>query len=355
MKEPQILFIPSLYDGCYYYRGYLPGVYSNSMVVGDFIAKDFDKDKISAQAKKADIIVIQRPNEVFRHNLALSLKALGKKVVFDNDDTYLPDKGIPMNMLQNDKQREIARQMSKFLNDTLRICDGAIASTEVLANEYREINKNTIVLKNCIDPMDEYPCKENKTGKFRIGFIGSVTTNDDYVHIKDQIRKLDERGDITIVVFGLKYQNGKTLAACEEDYSFFNSLKNVEWQPFVPVNEYYLTIANLALDLVIIPRKEHYFNQCKSNLKFLEMSLLKIPVLAQGFKDGTSPYQGKDADYMTIVIDNDTWYDKIIEIKDNIGRYKQLAEKANYYVKKWYNVKTYAKEWKEQIIKLVTK
>jgi len=323
------------------------------MVVGDFITKDFDKDIITAQAKKADIIVIQRPNEVFRHNLAISLKALGKKIVFDNDDTYLPDKGIPMHLLQNEKQREMARQMSKFLNDTLRICDGAIASTEILAKEYREINPNTIVLKNCIDPMDEYPCKENKTGKFRIGFIGSVTTNDDYKHIKDQIRALDARGDITIVVFGLKYKDGRVLAACDEDKNFFASLKNVEWQHFVPVNEYYLTIANLALDLVIIPRKEHYFNQCKSNLKFLEMSLLSIPVLAQGFSDGTSPYQGVDENYMTIVVDNDTWYDKILEIKDNYGRYKKLAEKANYYVKKFYNVKTYAKEWKEQIIKLL--
>jgi glycosyltransferase involved in cell wall biosynthesis len=353
MREPKILFLPSLYDGCYYYRGYLPGVYSDSMVVGDFISKQFDKDIITEQAKKADIIVIQRPNELMRANLAKSLKAMGKKIVFDNDDTYLPDKGIPMHLLDNDKQRDIARQMSKFLNDTLRISDGAIASTEILANEYREINPNTIVLKNCVDPMDAYPCKENKTGKFRIGLIGSVTTNDDYIHIKEQLKRLDETNEFTIVVFGLKYQNGNQQAATKEDNAFFASLKNVEWQPFVPVNEYYLTIANLALDLAIIPRKEHYFNQCKSNLKFLEMSLLKIPVLAQGFSDGTSPYQGIDEKYMTIVNDNDTWYEKIIEIRDNIGRYRELANKANYYVLRNYNVKKFSEEWKRQIINLV--
>ena len=355
MKELKILFLPSQYDGCYYYRGYLPGVYSDSYVVSDFISKRFDPEIITLQAKAADIIVIQRPNEVFRANLAKSLKALGKKIVFDNDDTYLPDKGIPMHLLENDKQRDIARQMSKFLNDTLRICDGAIASTEILADEYRQTNPNTIVLKNCIDPLDAYPRKENKTGKFRIGLIGSVTTNDDYIHIKEQLKRLDETNEFTIVVFGLKYQGGKIQAATQDDNDFFASLKNVEWQHFVPVNEYYLTIANLALDLAIIPRKEHYFNQCKSNLKFLEMSLLKIPVLAQGFSDGTSPYQGKDEKYMTIVVDNNTWFDKIKEIKENIGRYKQLEEKANYYVLKYYNVKKFAQTWKEQIIKLVNK
>ena len=137
------------------------------------------------------------------------------------------------------------------------------------------------------------------------------------------------------------------------DFMFWNSLKNIEWQHFVPVNEYYFTIANLALDLAIIPRKEHYFNQCKSNLKFLEMSLLKIPVLAQGFSDGTSPYQGIDEEYMTIITDNSMWYDKIIEIKDGYGRFKLLEERAYEYVLKDYNIREFAKEWKAKIISLV--
>ena len=58
---------------------------------------------------------------------------------------------------------------------------------------------------------------------------------------------------------------------------------------------------------------------------------------------------------MTIVLDNSQWFDTILNIKNDYGRYKNLADKAIYYVKKYYNVKTYAKEWKEQIIKLVNK
>jgi hypothetical protein len=82
------------------------------------------------------------------------------------------------------------------------------------------------------------------------------------------------------------------------------------------------------------------------------MSLLKIPVLAQGFSDGTSPYQGVDEPYLNIVTDNTTWYNDIIIIKDNYETYKQKAIKAHDYVLENYNIALYSKEWDNQIQKL---
>lgn len=353
-KEPTIFFMPGAYDGCYLYRGYYPGIYSNSLVANDFIGKKFNTEEMKNKALEADIVVIQRPNEPVRASLAELLKAKGKKIIFDNDDTYLPDVGVPLNMLASDRQKEIAKQMNMYLYNTLAIADGATASTEFLAEEFRKINPNTVVTKNCIDPMDEFPLAENKTGKFRVLFAGSVVSNDDYIHIKDHIRKLDERGDVTIIVLGIKQLDGSVHGAYNEDFKFWNSLKNVEWQTYVPVNEYMYTISKLAPDLAIIPRKDSYFNRCKSNIKFLEMSLLRIPVVAQGFEDGKSPYQSPlDAMHMSVVTDNDTWYNKIIEIKDNYEFYKAVANKAHDYVIEHYNIREYAKEWKKAIIKLI--
>lgn len=341
----KVFFIPGAYDGCYYYRGYIPGVHMGATVCHDFVNKRFDGEKMFKQAMDADVIVIQRPNEPNRVALAEALKAKGKVIIFENDDTYLPEKGIPLNMLASDRQRDIAKMMNEYLYRVIKIADGVIASTKSLAREYVGLNKNIHVVENAIDPLDEFPTKENTTGKFRVAFVGSVSTNEDYTHIKEQIKRLDDRGDVTIVVFGVKQPSGEVLGAYNSDYSFWNSLKNVEWQPFVAVDQYYMTLAGLAVDLAIIPRKYGYFNQCKSNLKFLEMSLLGIPVLAQGFKDGTSPYQGLDEKYMSIVIDNDTWYDKVIEIKDNHATYLDLARKAKEYVLKNYNINDQAKKW----------
>lgn len=344
----KILFIKGAYDFCYYYRGYLPGSYSGCMVTP--LKGEIDVKEVARMAREADVVVMQRPNDLKRLTLIQILKKMGKKVIFENDDTYLIDKGIILDRLESDKQRQIAKATSLVTNECIKLSDGIIASTDFLAEEYKSLNPNVAVLKNCIDPLDEVKCKENVTGKFRVGFIGSVTTNDDYIHIKEQIKKLDERGDVTIVVFGIKYKDGTNIPFMNQDLLFWNSLKNIEWQHYVHVTEYMMTVANLALDLVIIPRQESYFNRCKSNLKFLEMSLLKIPVLAQGFEGG--PYE-KDS-HVNLVYENGTWYDRIVEIKENYQKYKKKAEKAHDYVLKNYNITTYAKQWVKTIKKLCT-
>lgn len=343
----KIFFIPGAYDGCNYYRSYMPGVYTDSLVSTRFNGK-FDGQKMYQLAMDADICVFQRPNTKDRYEVAKLLKQKGKKIIFENDDTYLPDKGVPLAMLSSDKQRDIAKQMNEHLYETLAIADGAIASTPLLAEEFKAINPNVAVLKNCIDPLDEQPKEVNDTGKFRIGFIGSVASNDDYIHIKDQIRELAE--DNTIVVLGMPKDKSNISDAYAKDFDFWSNLPNVELHNFVPATHYYTKLASMKMDIAMIPRKDSYFNRCKSNLKFLEHSLLRIPVIAQGFSSKDGPYDA-EAEYMTVVYDNN-WIDPINDIKANPEKYQTLADTAHDYVLKNYNIKKYAKEWRKTILQL---
>jgi hypothetical protein len=345
-------FMPSAYDGCYYYRGKLPGIYTGNRILTSKIGTQEGQQQAYKLAMESDCIIIHRPVDVTRVELAKALKRKGKKIIFENDDTYLPNKGVPLNMLSAVGQ-EKAKEMHENLYEVLAMADGAIASTETLGNEYRDINPHVHVLKNCIEPLDALESKENTTGKFRVGFIGSVTSNDDYIHIKDQIREL-VRPDITLVVFGIKHAHNLVHGPWKADYEFWNSLENVEWQPFVTMQDYYQTIANLSIDIAIIPRQQSYFNQCKSNLKFLEASLLEIPVIAQGFTDGTSPYQGADEKYMTVLTDNSLWLPTILDAKENYPHYKQLALKAKEYILENYNINTYAHNWQKAINTICT-
>lgn len=353
----KIFYLQGDYPFCYYYRGYLPGVYSNQTVVSEFLRKDLDisKERFVQKALQADVICFQRPSSPPSLKLAQLLKQKGKKIIFDNDDSY---SGIPLARLGSEKQVQIAQELNRNLNEFVKIADGVTTSTEFLAKEYARLNPNVAVLKNCIDPLDEMPCRPNFTQYFRIGIIGSVASNDDYVHVKEDLKKLDATGKVMFVIFGLKYQDGTIRPSMQEDLDFWSALKNVEYHPAVHVTEYMHTLANLALDLIIIPRKEWDFNRAKSNLKFLEASLLKIPVVAQGFTTGDSPYQGVDEPYMTVLVDNgekDVWYNKVVEVMEKHSTYQLLAQKAHDYVLDNYNIAKYASEWERKIGLLINK
>jgi hypothetical protein len=314
-------------------------------------ATGFNKDEILKRCLDADVVVFQRPNDSVRVDLMRHLKQKGKFVVFENDDTYLPDKGVPLNMLGSDKARELAIALSNNLTSAMRVADLVIASTETLANEYRQTTDKPVeVLKNTVDPMDEFT-RKRVPGKTRIGFIGSVSTNDDYTHIIPAILELDKRDDITFVCLG-HYRHNDKYKGYEADDAFWDTVKNVEWHTFVPATRYHKKLSDMALDMALIPRKDNYFNRCKSNVKFLECSLHRIPVIAQGFTTGDSPYQyGNDSEYMQVVTKDEDWLPTVENTIKNYDKYARLANDAHDFVLKEYNIKTYAPYWRQIIEK----
>jgi glycosyltransferase involved in cell wall biosynthesis len=140
----------------------------------------------------------------------------------------------------------------------------------------------------------------------------------------------------------------------KEEFKLLDSI-DVEWHPFVDADVYYDKINSLKLDIMIIPRADNYFNRCKSNLKFLEASMFEIPVIAQGFTDGKSPYQvnPEDSKHMKIVVDNNDWIPEIEKmIADKEGR-REMGRKAKEYVTENYDIATKAHLWEEAYAKLV--
>ena len=132
---------------------------------------------------------------------------------------------------------------------------------------------------------------------------------------------------------------------------------NVEWQPFVGIQDYILTLNNLKLDILLIPRSDDYFNRCKSNIKFLEASMLEIPVVAQGFITNDSPYQvdPEDAKAMRIVTDSSKWMEEIIPLLESKELRVGQGKKAREYVLNKYQIKDNIHKWTEAYDSLYTK
>lgn len=80
------------------------------------------------------------------------------------------------------------------------------------------------------------------------------------------------------------------------------------------------------------------------------MSLLRIPVIAQGFTTNDSPYQDVyDAKHMQVITNDEDWLPAIENTMKNYKQYATLADKAHDYVLKNYNIKKYAPKWREAI------
>lgn len=309
----------------------------------------YRSDRIDNETKAkaildADIVVFHRPNDQRSLDIAKLLRKQGKKIVCDNDDSYKHTDNLKFNYA--------LKEVNFWLDEFVKFADLVTCSTEFLAKEYRSSNKNVVVLPNCIDP-DMWPeePQRNDTDIVRIGLVGSVTLNDDYKPILPYLEKLKDRKDVQVVLFALPRKNEDTILAqkyYQEDYQFWEKM-NIEWHPFVPRADYEEALDDLRLDIMLIPRADDYFNRAKSNLKFLESSMLHIPVVAQGFSDRQSPYQidREDAKHMEIIIDNNDWEPVIEKFIKNKEQRTQMGEKAYQYVKEKYNISANIWRWEK--------
>jgi glycosyltransferase involved in cell wall biosynthesis len=346
----KVYYISSGLQGCYYVRSLLP-LQANGWD-GDqtsiFPENRTPEDKTLA-AKDADIIVFHRPEHPQKLELARVLKQMGKKIVFDNDDTYKDDKCFKFNEFMNEERlkRGLGR-INDVVDMFIKESDLITCSTGFLNEEYGKLNPNVVTLPNCVDPfMFDEPLR-NETDVVRIGITGSIGVTTDLDIAMPIIKYYHKDPRVKIVLFSLPpdKQDKMTRELYAEEYKFLESV-DVEWHTFVPMSEYFEKLNELRLDLMIIPRHDNYFNRCKSNLKFLEASMFEIPVIAQGFADGKSPYQvnPEDAKHLTIILDNKDWIPEIEKLINDKEKRLEIGKKAHEYVLKNYNIEDKAQKW----------
>lgn len=350
----KVYYINGSYDSCWYVRCMQPMIWNGwDGAWRSLRTSKVSNDQMFKEAIKADVIVFHRPIDRKQLEAAKLLKIYGKKIIMDNDDTYVPDSGVPTQMFGklNDKLKKAVNRIDGLLKEFASISDLVTVSTEVLANEYRDVCNNVVVLSNCIDPMDWNKPKRSTGDKVRIGLVGSVASNQDYKQIKKLLDVLKDRNDVQIVLFALPEKRKGTEWAVDmykPEFEFWAQYKP-EWQHFCQIQDYMDTLNNLELDIMLIPRHDNYFNRAKSNIKFLEASMCEIPVIAQGFSTGDSPYEVNPEDIKHLILchNEDDWIRATIELIENKEKRVALGKKAKEYVLNNYNIKQNAHKWRD--------
>ena len=348
----RVMCINSGYDGCNYLRIYLPCVYNGWWTDKPSLREDrISISDVRQQLQAADVVVFHRAEEQEYHTLAKLLKADGKKIVMDNDDTFQLEDHHPLVRLNVDRTKvDRLAKRNDTLNEFIGMCDLVTTTTETLKKEYEKINPNVVILPNCVDPFDWPEPKRNEGDKVRIGVIGSCGFEYDYLHVKDLIKFLGRMEGVELVLFGLqslenRKNNPIVTGVFKDEYAFWDEVNMTQF-PWVKRHEYNEALNDCKLDMMIIPREDNYFNRCKSNVKFLEAAMVKCPVIAQSFENG--PYQEiKEGVTGFLIKDESEWLPKIeMLIKDKELR-RRVGKNAHDYALKNYNIENEAHRWKD--------
>jgi glycosyltransferase involved in cell wall biosynthesis len=162
----------------------------------------------------------------------------------------------------------------------LGLCDHAIASTPTIAERMREVNGGSIhVLENSLDrrilelaaELEQRPPPMDAE-TLTIGYGSGTRTHDaDFTVVADALLRVLERyPQVRLAIHGY----------LELPPGFERFSERLFRIPFLAADDYLRALASWQIS--IAPLEKTVFNDAKSNIKFIEASVFKVPTVASG-------------------------------------------------------------------------
>ena len=266
MTEPgtsprrSVFFFVHDYWACGWYRCYVPGVALKEL--GYRVVLD---EKITAQdIETSDVVVVQQPSTEGQLNAIRDANAAGKLSVVElDDDVWRLAPSNPSHVYWS--RPEVKRAARSCVEEAQLIT----TPTRVLAEELRTMNPNVKVLPNMLPTEGwDYPDpKAQSNDKIVLGWAGSSSHGGDFRVIDGVVQQLlDRYPQVEFVVVG-----GPPEIELE-GHERMRRVKSTDIQHYPAMLE--------PFDIGLIPLADSAFNRGKSDLKFVEYSMLGIPSVA---------------------------------------------------------------------------
>lgn len=277
-------------------------------------------------ADRADVFVIYRcPITDGVSSFIERLHTQGKMIYFDVDDLvtdtrYTDSLPVVRSMAQED--RAIFNDGVERNGRTLALCDGAIVTTERLAKELGRvaprvfINRNVASREMVRNSMLVHTLDKGGRDDVLIGyFSGSMTHNSDFAQALPAILSvLDERSNVCLKVVGdLGIPDVLTPYADRIVRS-----EKVSWEE--------LPALIASVDINLAPLEPTLFNEAKSENKWTEAALVKVPTVASNF--GAFSDVIEDGENGFLCSTTEDWVDALILLIDDPSLRKRVGEAA---------------------------
>lgn len=200
-----------------------------------------------------------------------AVKFTGAKMVLDIDDEPFDiNEGHPLYKEIKEKSERVRRM--------IEISDWIVVSTPQIKESLKSFGKRITVIPNAIDPkIWEVKRKKRTDSKIRIGWVGSGSHRADTPVVNEVFDKiLKKYPNVEIHLCGF-VSNDSNRGNRE-----FHHKGTMSYAPFPQF------LADLDLDIAVAPLIDTKFNRSKSNIKWLESSMLEIPMVLSKIP----PYQG---------------------------------------------------------------
>ena len=284
-----------------------------------------DKEQQLDQYAWADIAFIQCLYAPDAYKFYAEQKKQGKFIVLDFDDDYI---NIPEDSPEQteiiDKETGEAHQFpsemrSIFVQMFIQLADVVTVTNDHLKTLYSPWQKTIKVIPNCVSPEMRRDKPKKKNDKIKILWSGSSSHLPDLHLIKGALAEVVKQvGD----KIELHFQGPIDF---EEE---FPDLPLVTY-PAVPFADYLDVIQGINADIAIAPLRNHIFNKSKSNLKFLQMSLMEAAFVGSNYGPYASIDHGSEA--LLAKTEND-WVKHLVELVNNETLRNTLVKNATKHI-----------------------
>lgn len=258
-------------------------------------------------------------------------KKLNKKVLFDIDDLVVDTKytdTIKYLDSMSKEERALYDDGVMRMGRTLKLCDAAITTTERLAEELGHyvpevfINRNTASEEMCALSKEALKNKTRKDDHVGIGyFSGSLTHNDDFELVLPALTKVMEKyPQVQLHVVG-----ELDLPEALQQYK-----ARVVSHPFVDWKKLPSLIAEVDINLA--PLEQSIFNEAKSENKWVEAALVKVPTVASN----VGAFQRMIVSGKTGILcdTEEEWVEQLSRLVEDKKERDRIAENAHRYCTK---------------------